>query len=518
MNKKIRIGSRGSDLALWQAHYFENALKQIGVDSEIIIITTKGDRIQHLSFDKIEGKGFFTKEIEEALLNEHVDVAIHSHKDLETQAPEGLKIAGVSYRENPSDLLLINPDAFDLSQPLHLKQNAIVGTSSARRKGQITTLRPDVSIKDIRGNVPTRVNKLRTGSFDAILIAFAGIHRLQLDLSDLKVEELDPRLFIPAPAQGVLAFQCREHDDETTQIIQQLHRSDIAEKISIERSILSIFGGGCHIPIGAYAEKTNNAFDIRVSYATEWENFNSRMRFSAQSLDEALATFQHKRKSGYPKSVFFSRDLSETSFFGRAAKAHNIDLHAQSLIKITPLAFTCSPDEFDVVFFSSSNAVHTFFEQEKSEDWQHKSFATAGEATAMSLNEYISTIDFIGEGSEMSEVSSDFSEKFKGNRCLFPVSSKSLKTIQQAIPEKFACNVVCYETSSVSLEIPTSEAYVFTSPSNVSAFLEAGNKIPEQSDIIAIGSSTAKALTAVGFNCKIAAIPHEAELFALLAK
>ena len=163
MTNKIIIGSRGSDLALWQANFFQAQLNDLSIPSEIKIISTKGDQIQHLSFDKIEGKGFFTKEIEAALINKEIDIAIHSHKDLETKQPPGLMISGVSYRENPAEFLLINKGAIDNTQEFKFKKGAVIGTSSARRKSQIKNFRPDITIKDIRGNVPTRIEKLRSG-------------------------------------------------------------------------------------------------------------------------------------------------------------------------------------------------------------------------------------------------------------------------------------------------------------------------------------------------------------------
>ncbi|MDP4935495.1 MAG: hydroxymethylbilane synthase, partial [Salibacteraceae bacterium] len=282
MNRVVKIGSRGSDLALWQANFFQGQLDSIGVDSEIIIIKTKGDRIQHLSFDKIKGKGFFTKEIEEQLLNGDIDIAIHSHKDLETQSPEGLTIAGVSYRENPAELLLTRKECVDLSLPLQFKENAIIGTSSARRKAQVTALRPDITIKDIRGNVPTRIDKLRSGDFDAILLAAAGVSRLNLNVSDLHVQTLDTTLFIPAPAQGVLAYQTRDSDQELIDVLQELHHQDVKNAIDIERGILSGFGGGCHIPIGVHATPNGDSFTVRATFAREWEQFSKRVRFEAQ--------------------------------------------------------------------------------------------------------------------------------------------------------------------------------------------------------------------------------------------
>jgi hydroxymethylbilane synthase len=251
-NPKIRIGTRGSDLALWQAHFVRRQLEEIGCEVRIQIIVTQGDRIQDLSFDKLEGKGFFTKEIEQALLNGEVDLAVHSHKDLETTQPVGLHIAAVSYREDASELLLMRREAFDASQDWKLKANAVIGTSSARRKAQILAQRPDLEIKELRGNVPTRIDKLRQGQYDAILLARAGVLRLELDLSDLETIVLDPTSFIPAPAQGVLGLQTRVDDVLTTEILQKLHHTEVATRIELERSVLRQMDGGCQLPLGVY--------------------------------------------------------------------------------------------------------------------------------------------------------------------------------------------------------------------------------------------------------------------------
>jgi hydroxymethylbilane synthase len=251
-NPKIRIGTRGSDLALWQAHFVRRQLEEIGCEVSIQIIVTQGDRIQDLSFDKLEGKGFFTKEIEHALLNGEVDLAVHSHKDLETTQPAGLHIAAVSYREDASELLLMSREAFDASQAWNLKAKAVIGTSSARRKAQIIAQRPDLAIKELRGNVPTRIDKLRQGQYDAILLARAGVLRLELDLSDLETIVLDPTSFVPAPAQGVLGLQTRVDDVVTTEILQKLHHTEVATRIGLERSVLRQMAGGCQLPLGVY--------------------------------------------------------------------------------------------------------------------------------------------------------------------------------------------------------------------------------------------------------------------------
>ena len=266
--QKIRIGSRGSDLALWQANTVKRQLEELGAEVDITIITTQGDSIQHLSFDKLEGKGFFTKEIEQALLDRSIDLAVHSHKDLETNPPAGLIIGAVSDRENPADVLLIHPNAVDATQMWGLKEGAIVGTSSARRKSQLVGLREDVEIKDLRGNVPTRLGKLVAGDYDAILLAKAGIDRLELDLQGMTEVVLDPTEFIPAPAQGVLALQIRSTDTELLNFIQPLNNVDVQARIVLERTLLNRLDGGCQLPLGAYCPEDGKLF---VSYSPDWQ-------------------------------------------------------------------------------------------------------------------------------------------------------------------------------------------------------------------------------------------------------
>ncbi len=257
--KALNIATRGSDLALWQAHYLQDQLKAIGIESALNIIKTRGDNIQHLGFDKMEGKGFFTKEIEDALLDKSCDIAVHSMKDLPTESPEGLVIGAVSYREDARDILLVRKEVLQADRNLGLQANAVVGTSSARRKAQIGELtNNDIVIKDIRGNVPTRIQKLRDGEFDAIILAKAGVDRLKIELSEFKVFVLHPSEFVPAPAQGVLAFQCREEDVETRKILAKIHVGEVADCTNIERKVLNMMDGGCQLPLGVYVHKDNN--------------------------------------------------------------------------------------------------------------------------------------------------------------------------------------------------------------------------------------------------------------------
>jgi len=267
----ITIGSRGSDLALWQAHHVKARLEAIGQQVGIKVIKTQGDRIQHLSFDKMEGKGFFTKELEEELLAGTIDLAVHSHKDLPTEHPEGLVIAAVSEREDPADMLLIIKGKEDTTARFHLPQGAVVGTSSARRKSQLLHHCPHIELKDLRGNVPTRIQKLRDGQYNAIMMACAGAERLELDLSGFHVVRMDPTEFVPAPAQGVLALQIREGNDALRETLLALHDADVAERLAVERRILNLFQGGCQLPLGSYCIRENGLLQVWTAMAREWD-------------------------------------------------------------------------------------------------------------------------------------------------------------------------------------------------------------------------------------------------------
>lgn len=282
---KVIIGSRGSDLALWQANHVKSRLETLGAEVEIKVIKTQGDKIQNIGFDKMEGKGFFTKEIEEALLSKEVDLAVHSHKDLETTNPEGLIIAAVSEREDPSELLLIRKESIDTDRPFALKEGAVVGTSSARRKSQLLAMLPDIEIKDLRGNVPTRINKLRDGQYDAILAASAGVTRLGLDISDLDATAIDPREFIPAPAQGVLGLQIRKGEDELFQLVNQLNDEEVEARIAIERGVLRTFNGGCQLPLGVFCEKEGDTYEVWSAMAETWDGALKRDHIKTTSLE-----------------------------------------------------------------------------------------------------------------------------------------------------------------------------------------------------------------------------------------
>ncbi len=256
----IRIGTRGSELALWQANHVADL---VGKErSRIVVIKTKGDRIQNVSFDKMEGKGFFTKEIEDALLSGDVDAAVHSMKDLPTEHAPGLVIAAVIRREDPSDVLLVRTERYLEGNALPLADGAIVGTSSLRRAAQLRNIMPSIEIRPLRGNVTTRIRRLREGNFDAIVLARAGLARLVIDTFGLVEFTLPYSYFLPAPAQGALAVQVREGDEAVYEIMRGLNDPETEESVAAERCFLERFGGGCHVPLGALAYRSGDALHL----------------------------------------------------------------------------------------------------------------------------------------------------------------------------------------------------------------------------------------------------------------
>ncbi len=245
---KLRIGSRGSELALWQARHIADLLAARGFESEISIIRTTGDHLQTASLVQAGGKGLFTKEIEDALLSREIDLAVHSLKDLPTVLPDGLALAAIPEREDPRDALL----GRNLTE---LPQGARVATSSGWRAAQLRYLRPDLAIAPVRGNVDTRLRKLREGQFDAMVLAAAGLRRLGLEREIAEV--LDPEQMCPAAGQGALAIETRMADP-AFEICRQLNHTASERAVNCERAALNALGGGCQLPIGAFAQVQDN--------------------------------------------------------------------------------------------------------------------------------------------------------------------------------------------------------------------------------------------------------------------
>lgn len=283
--RSLSLGTRGSDLALWQARHVAHLVAaQLHIDCRIEVIKTCGDRIQDVAFRKMEGKGFFTKELQDALIDGRVDLVVHSLKDLPTEEPEGLAIVAVPERAHPADLLIAakNLLARDHADPFGLQPGAVVGTSSLRRAAQVLAASPEVEVRALRGNVPTRLRKLRDGQYDAILLAAAGVRRLELELGDLEVVELPPEVMLPAPGQGALAIETRA-DDPATSSLATLHDPKVGRCVTAERRLLDLLGGGCHLPLGCLATE---------------DEAGLRLQAVLGEIDEAVTRAEVSRVSG----------------------------------------------------------------------------------------------------------------------------------------------------------------------------------------------------------------------------
>jgi len=245
----IVIGSRGSQLALWQARHVASKLK---VESRIDIIKTTGDKIQDVPLSQVGGKGLFTKEIEEALLDRRIDLAVHSLKDMPSELPPGLTLAAIPEREDPRDALLGAP----------LREGARVGTSSLRRSVQLMAMQRGVSIETLRGNLDTRIRKLDEGQYDTIILAAAGLRRL--GWADRISQLIAVDVMIPAVGQGALAIETRDDSSEAQQIARTLEHQASRMAVTAERAFLAVFGGGCQVPIGAHATLENGSIHLRA--------------------------------------------------------------------------------------------------------------------------------------------------------------------------------------------------------------------------------------------------------------
>jgi hydroxymethylbilane synthase len=494
MRNPLIIGTRGSDLALWQARHVQSLLEEIGLATELKIIKTQGDEIQHLSFDKLEGKGFFTKEIEDALLNGSTDIAVHSHKDLPTELVPELIIAAVSEREDPSELLLILKDKVDPKQKFQMKKNALVGTSSNRRKAQLLAFRPDVEIKDLRGNVPTRIGKLREAQYDAILIASAGVERLGLDLSDLHVERLDPNEFIPAPAQGVLAIQIRRSDTELKNRLKEIHSEEYAVTTLVEREILHLFKGGCQMPIGVIAEYDDELemYAVRASRAETGDKSPVSVYAESKDATSLPARVLEKILNAKACSVFISREVNKDAYLRNVLEGNGYTLEGRSLIETLPVPFSYMPVT-EWIFFSSKQSVKYFFDQKPIIGKQR--FACVGKSTAEMLRRFNRRADFIGSSTDTKMIGKQFASKVGKDKVLFPQAKGSLRSVQQQfVKADQVHDLVVYETvKRNSGSSPVADILVFTSPSNVDAWFETF-RIDKSQAVIAMGDATANAL------------------------
>lgn len=259
LNQILRIATRQSPLALWQAQYVQTSLQAAhpGLQVELVPMVTKGDIILDTPLAKVGGKGLFVKELETAMLENRADIAVHSMKDVPIAFPEGLGLVTICEREDPRDAFVSNHyDSLDA-----LPQGAIVGTSSLRRQCQLSKHRPDLQIRSLRGNVGTRLSKLDNGDYDAIILAAAGLIRLNLQARIRYA--LPTTISLPAVGQGAVGIECRLNDESTLSLLQALNHDDTAVRVTAERAMNTRLDGGCQVPIGSYAELEGDELWLR---------------------------------------------------------------------------------------------------------------------------------------------------------------------------------------------------------------------------------------------------------------
>jgi len=263
---KIRVGSRGSKLALIQTQWVMDQLKAVNpkLEYEIKVIQTKGDLIQHISLDKIGDKGLFVKEIEQQLLNKSIDMAVHSMKDMPGQLPQGLTFASIPKREDARDVLILKEGYDNLED---LPMGAKIGTGSKRRKYQLLQARPDLNVVSIRGNIDTRIKKIMTEGLDGIILAASGVIRAGLDSHISTYLSMDTMM--PAPAQGALAIEIRSEDVAIAKMLESLKDKETETQVAAERGFLEGINGSCHIPIGAYCQLEEENITLSGLYGNE---------------------------------------------------------------------------------------------------------------------------------------------------------------------------------------------------------------------------------------------------------
>ncbi|MCK6447892.1 MAG: hydroxymethylbilane synthase [Planctomycetes bacterium] len=511
---KLRIGTRGSDLALWQARYVASTLAP-EADCELVILKTKGDIIDHVSLVEVEGKAFFTAELEEALVEKRVDLAVHSHKDLPSEMRPELTIAAIPPRAAMHERLLVRRESLEPDGTfLPLKHGATVGTSSPRRQEQLESLRPDLKITQLRGNVPTRVKKLRDGLYDAIVLASAGLDRLALDLSGLVDYALPIEWFVPAPAQGALAIQTRKADTELIAFLREmLHDESVERAVAAERELLVRSGGGCSLPLGASlvgkGPFTALAFlgkdRPKLGLPARWA------RAAADTPEHASALALEKLMDGRVtrhgpfggKTVGLCGSAEANVELGARLEALGATVVREIAIEFEELATPDLAASFaalgghDVIVFTSPHAA----QRAKSAKRPKARIAAVGRATAAALEHAGWKVDVVGEQGAGSLARA--LEVETGARVLFPCAEETVGELER----EFAARAVrlervpVYRTRPVAAPAldPRADVRVYTSPSAVRAAAAAEKALGTHPRLrLALGDATASALQAAG--------------------
>ena len=515
----IRLGSRGSDLALTQSRTVARDLESAtGEHVEIEIFSTKGDRILDRPLPEVGGKGLFTEELEAALREGRIDLAVHSLKDLPVEDSEGLTVGGIPKRAAVADVLVFDPKFFDdEAGTLPLPDGSIVGTSSPRRAAAIATLRPGLEIRDLRGNVPTRVNKVRDGQYHGIFLARAGLDRLDLDLEGLRAIDLPLTRFVPAPGQGALGVQCRADDTRVLELLASIHDEETALCAHAERALLLGLGGGCSMPFGASARRLEDGdYEMRAALANRSGSPAGlkHLRLQGPNLDdlvsqglEQLGPLAAEPLGG--RRIVVVRPGGGDSGLQTELAVAGAEVHAIALTEALPIAPLGSElpqvgEELDLVA-TSARAVDRLFEELAlaASDWRPRRAFAVGPATARALAERgvePSTPDRPAGGDALGAFLLEHLSQEERRPLLFPCALERHDGLETRLAgtgfELRALALYRIEVLHGS-EWPCEncDAVVWTSPSSVDAAAEATDTPnPDTKLHLALGSTTGAAL------------------------
>ncbi|MCX8080320.1 MAG: hydroxymethylbilane synthase [Bacteroidia bacterium] len=518
--RKIVLGTRGSDLALWQARFTQELLEKHGHFSELKIIRTFGDQIQELkpTFLKTGEKGIFSKELEEALLKCEIDIAVHSLKDLPVDLPEGLMLGGVSSREDPSEALLIKKKYFDPSLPLSLAQSTRIGTSSLRRLNQIKFLREDIEIIPVRGNVPTRLKKfLKNSDMHGIMLAAAGLKRLGIpqESEEYITVMINESIIVPAPGQGAIAWEIRSNDEELYKILQEIQCPVTAEAVIKERELMHGLQAGCHAPLGICLKKTDNEQWLYVSYSPQPEKSPIRLCLRVENKDlEVQKALKILNYNQYQK-IFVSKNPEEWSLLYASLASQGHFVQMQSLLAFECIAPPRLPDH-EAVFFCSPRCVKFYFDLYKEKINHELILGCMGTGTERKLKKFGHFSHFTGNSNNPKQVMESFRKQFQHLTVLIPVAEKHSSDVEAIFNDPTKHFIVpIYRTIPIQTSgLENFDLYVLTSSSNVEALFSGNPQININAKYIAIGNNTKNKLVEFGVK-KILAAKDFAELSVL---
>lgn len=514
---RTRLGTRGSDLALWQARH---VAERLGVESEIVIIRTRGDEITNVPLTAVSGKAFFTAEIEQALRDHRVDVAVHSFKDLTTAETPGLVVAAVTTRGPADEALVIAASAYDEDAPwLPLRHRARVGTSAPRRAEQLRALRPDLFVDSLRGNVPTRVERVRSGRYDAVLIARAGLERLGLDTSDLRMAYPSPDLIVPAPAQGALAVQIRETDGELRELCQaRLHDEQTAAMVRAERALLVWADAGCSLPLGVYVTREDAGYRARAFFGAHQPVPDAPARWSTDSgstPDEAVHRVWAHLQAGTPtghgplaglRVAVLGTGREKNDIVQRletlGGRVRSLPVLAYEDVRVDDLDARLSAlGAGDVLAVTSQHVAQRLSGLRVNDEVV---VGAVGERTAQAVERVGIKVSVVAQGSARSL--GEMLPAGPGTRVLFPCAEAAGPDLEDTLRARGVDvdRLVVYrtvETPTASTPTPpdSEELRVYLSPSAVRASINRGWETPSQTVTrVGMGRSTASTLREAG--------------------